>query len=251
MAVSTVDDLAAHSLELVNRELASTLEAARRDLEDYADGHGGPDALLRAADLLHTARGALKIVEVHGGAMLAEEVELTSSHLAAGEEAQDDGALEALTRAMVQLPAYLDRLAGGGQEVALVLLPLLNDLRSARGKPILSEGTLVLLHAGPFERHLAKHGSVPDPVAGRAFSKVAQRLRPAFQAALLGWIRGVDAQHNLDELLRVGTALERAAVTEQVKQLWALLGAGLTAIRGDGLETTIPRKRPIGPPGRP
>src|SRR5690606_28044657 len=94
--------------------------------------------------------------------------------------------------------------------------------------------------------HLAKHGAVPDPVAGRAFVKVAQRLRPAFQAALLGWIRGVDAQHNLDELLRVGTTLERAAVTEQVKQLWAVLGAVLTAIRGDGLEATVALKRLIG-----
>ena len=248
MAVSTLDDLAAHSLELVNRELSATLEAARRDLEEYADGHGGADTLLRAADLLHAARGALKIVEVHGGALLAEEMEHTCRHLAAGEgeNAEDGGGLEALSRAMVQLPAYVERLVGGGKEVALVLLPLLNDLRSARGKPILSEGTLVLLNAGPFERHIAKHGSVPDPAAGRAFSKVAQRMRPAFQAALLGWIRGSDPQHNLNELLRVGTTLERAATTEQVRQLWAVLGAVLTAIRGDGLEATVALKRLIG-----
>src|SRR5690606_30304515 len=104
----------------------------------------------------------------------------------------------------------------------------------------------VLLNAGPFERHIAKHGSVPDPAAGRAFSKVAQRMRPAFQAALLGWIRGSDPQHNLNELLRVGTTLERAATTEQVRQLWAVLGAVLTAIRGDGLEATVALKRLIG-----
>jgi chemosensory pili system protein ChpA (sensor histidine kinase/response regulator) len=36
-------------------------------------------------------------------------------------------------RAMVQLPTYLERVLGGGRDLALVLLPLLNDLRAVRG----------------------------------------------------------------------------------------------------------------------
>ena len=49
-------------------------------------------------------------------------------------------------RAMVQLPAYLDSVLGGGRDLALVLLPLLNDLRAVRGSALLSEGTLLLLN---------------------------------------------------------------------------------------------------------
>ena len=243
-----MDDLAAHSFELVNRELASTLDAARRDLEDYVDGHSGPDALLRTAELLHLARGALKIVEIHGAALLAEEMEHTCRRLAEpGEQANTEQGVEALTRAMVQLPAYLERLLGGGKDVALVLLPLLNDLRQARDKPSLSEGTLVLLNSGPFERHLELRTGAPGSAEiARGFEKVAQRLRPAFQTALLGWIKGADTARHLDELLRVSTNLERAAVSEQVKQLWTVLTAVLTAIRGGGLEATVTLKRLIG-----
>ncbi len=69
------------------------------------------------------------------------------------------------------------------------------------------------------------------PDAGRGFEKVAQRLRPAFQSALLGWIKGNDVGRHLDELLRVSIGLERAAATEQVKQLWTVIVAVLTAIR--------------------
>jgi chemosensory pili system protein ChpA (sensor histidine kinase/response regulator) len=69
-----MDDLAAHAFELVNRELASTLDAARSQLEDYVDGRATADALLRTAEHLHAARGALKIVEIHGAALLAEEM---------------------------------------------------------------------------------------------------------------------------------------------------------------------------------
>ena len=151
-----MNDLAAHAFELVNKELASTLDAARAQLEDYVDGRAGADALLRTAEHLHAARGALKIVEIHGAALLAEEMEQTCRRLAeAKDEQKSEQGIEALTRAMVQLPAYLERLLGGGKDVALALLPLLNDLRQARDKPSLSEGTLVLLNSGPFERHLA------------------------------------------------------------------------------------------------
>src|SRR5262245_29593022 len=229
MAVGSVDDLAAHSFDLVNRELSSTLDAARRELEDFVDGHSSREALLRTADLLHLARGALKIVEVHGAALLAEEMEQTCRRLAeGGEDEKAEQGIEALTRAMVQLPAYLERLMHGGKDVALVLLPLLNDLRQSRDKPALSEGTLVLLSAGPFERHLeARAGAAPAaaPDVGRDFDKIAQRLRPAFQAALLGWIKGSDVTRQLNELLRVSTSLERVAGTEQVKQLWAVMSA--------------------------
>jgi chemosensory pili system protein ChpA (sensor histidine kinase/response regulator) len=249
MAVGSVDDLAAHSFDLVNRELSSTLDAARRELEDYVDGHSNRDALLRTADLLHLARGALKIVEVHGGALLAEEMEQTCRQLAeAGEDEKAEQGIEALTRAMVQLPAYLERLMHGGKDVALVLLPLLNDLRQSRDKPALSEGTLVLLSAGPFERHLeARAGAATaTPDVSRDFNKIAQRLRPAFQAALLGWIKGSDVARQLNDLLRVSTSLERVAVTEQVKQLWAVMSAVLAAVRTGGLEASVTLKRLIG-----
>ena len=149
MAVDSMDDLASHSFELVNRELVNTLDGARRELEEYVDGHSGKDALVRTAEMLHIARGALKIVEIHGAALLAEEMEFTCRRLAETDDPhKSEQAVEALTRAMVQLPAYLERLIGGGKDVALVLLPLLNDLRQARDKPSLSEGTLVLLNSG-------------------------------------------------------------------------------------------------------
>ena len=247
MATHVMDDLATHAFELVNKELASTLDAARSQLEDYVDGRAGPDALARTAEHLHAARGALKIVEIHGAALLAEEMEQTCRRLAeATDEQKSEQGIEALTRAMVQLPAYLERLLGGGKDVALALLPLLNDLRQARDKPSLSEGTLVLLNSGPFERHAAPRDGAPGPEVGRGFDKIAQRLRPAFQAALLGWIKGAEPTRHLDELLRVCTNLERSAASEQVKQLWTVMTAVLTAIRGGGLEATVTLKRLIG-----
>jgi chemosensory pili system protein ChpA (sensor histidine kinase/response regulator) len=244
-----MDDLATHAFELVSRELSTTLDAARSQLEDYVDGRASADALLRTADHLHAARGALKIVEIHGAALLAEEMEQTCRRLAEMPDAQKaEKGIEALTRAMVQLPAYLERLVGGGKDVALALLPLLNDLRHARDKPALSEGTLVLLNSGPFERHAVPRGATTARGAAVApgLEKLAHRLRQPFQAALLGWIKGAEPARHLDELLRVAGNLERAAASEQVRQLWTVITGVLTAIRGGGLEASVTLKRLIG-----
>ena len=90
------------------------------------------------------------MTETYGAALLVEEMELACSYLAAlrAGKGREDG-LDALTRAMVQLPIYIERLLGGGRDIALVLLPMLNDLRAARGEPLLSEGTLLLLNLSP------------------------------------------------------------------------------------------------------
>ena len=95
-----MNELASQSLDLVNRELSSTLDAARNEIEDYVDGHSDSEGLLRAASMLHLAAGALKIVEIPGAALLAEEMEQTCRVLAGLDDLMpsDDG-IEALTRA--------------------------------------------------------------------------------------------------------------------------------------------------------
>ncbi|HEU4619112.1 MAG TPA: Hpt domain-containing protein [Gammaproteobacteria bacterium] len=247
-ATGMINDLAAHSLDLVNRELGNTLDAARRELEDLVDGQAGRDALLRAADLLHLARGALKIIELSGPSMLAEEMEEGCRYAAALKEQEAlEASLEVLTRAMVQLPAYLDRLQSGGRDVALVLLPLLNDLRQMRGKPSMSEGSLLLLNAGPYELHAATRvPAAVDAEASRRFQIAARKLRPAFQNALLHWIKGEAAAEHLEKLARTSVALENAASTEPVRQLWFVLAGVLEAIGSGDLEATVTLKRLVG-----
>ncbi len=125
---------AANALAVVSHELMETIRNAHLALEDSVDGRGGSSALVRCGQLLHQVGGALKVTETYGAGLLTEEMESVCTYLAtlrAG-KGREDG-LDALTRAMVQLPIYIERLLGGGRDIALVLLPLLNDLRAARG----------------------------------------------------------------------------------------------------------------------
>ncbi len=241
--------MVAQSLDLVSDELTATLDEARVQLEEYVDGHGSQQSLSRCADLLHLSRGALKVAEVDGAALLAEEMEETCRYLGtASDQDTVDKGIGTLIRAMVQLPAYLDRLLSGGRDVALVLLPLLNDLRQHRGKPQLSEGTLVLLNkasSAPAARRAEPSVTVSEEGA-QAFRQTIGGLRREFQSSLLGWLRDEDSAGDLAELIHVSRELEKATSVESARQLWYVLTGVLEALRDGGLEATISLKRLVG-----
>ncbi len=234
----------AMALAVISQELMETIRNAHLALEDCVDGRGGSAALVRSGQLLHEVAGALKITETYGAALLAEEMDQVCSYLASlrAGKGREDG-LEALTRAMVQLPIYIERLLGGGRDIALVLLPMLNDLRAARGRPLLSEGTLLLLNLSPDRKTPGgkkREASGEDPVF------VATKLRPKFQLALLGWIKGGESARHLKTLSNVAAALQHSANRDDMFQLWWVVGGVLESLQNGGLETSVALKRLLG-----
>jgi hypothetical protein len=134
-------------------------------------------------------------------------------------------ALDALMRAMVQLPSYLDRVLAGGRDMALVLLPLLNDLRAVRGSPLLSEGTLLLAEpeVRPAGRAAAAEPARSAPRAGR---RRASRAR-ASSSALIGWIRGERVDHHLENLAAwPASRSSRAGRDQHAAAVPAVVGRG-------------------------
>src|SRR5271170_6705565 len=239
-------DISSQTLHLVAKELTATLNEARAALEAYSERTDQQAFLEKCAEQLHLAHGVLRLVEVYGAALLAEEmVHVTRYLLSAGSEQKRQGdALDALMRAMVQLPTYLERVLSGGRDLALVLLPLLNDLRSVRGSPLLSEGTLLLLNLKsdqPAQPQSPRIGEQSISVA-----QWARRLRPRFQIGLLGYIRGERTVQNLEILAKVAEKLEQIATTQPVFQLWWVTGAILEAVRANGLEGSATLKRLLG-----
>ncbi|MBT8096541.1 MAG: Hpt domain-containing protein, partial [Woeseia sp.] len=232
------------ALNIISQELLEAIRSAHLALEECVDGRGGNTALTNAGDTLHSIRGALRVSEAYGAALLVEEMEAVCVHAAKLKESPGrDESLDALTRAMVQLPIYIERLLGGGRDIALVLLPLLNDLRAVRGKPLLSEGTLLLLNLSP-ARQLAENQSRQP--SGEDIARLAARIRPRFQLALLGLIKGGNASKHLKSLAEVADRLERAATGDELYQLWWVLGGVLESMQDGGLDIAVAVKRLLG-----
>jgi chemosensory pili system protein ChpA (sensor histidine kinase/response regulator) len=238
-------EVASQTLDLVGRELNNTLGEARTALETFVEQPENVVLMQRCVSDLHQVQGVLRLLEIFGAALLAEEMEQVTHYLLTPASQKNQAeTLDALMRAMVQLPSYVERVLAGGRDLALVLLPLLNDLRAVRGSPLLSEGTLLLLNLKSDQQ-----AAPVSPAAGEPQLTVAQwarRLRTRFQLGLVGWIRGERPEQNLEILETVAHQLEQVATRQPVFQLWWVVGAIVEAIREGGLETGVSIKRLLG-----
>ena len=238
-------EVALQTLDLVGRELNNTLGEARTALETYVEQPENVVLLQRCVSDLHQVQGVLRLLEIFGAALLAEEMEQVTHYLLAPASQKNQAeSLDALMRAMVQLPSYIERVLAGGRDLALVLLPLLNDLRAVRGSPLLSEGTLLLLNLKSDQQ-----AAPVAPAAGEPELTVAQwarRLRTRFQLGLVGWIRNERSEQNLEILETVAHQIEQVATKQPVFQLWWVVGAIIEALRDGGIETGVSVKRLLG-----
>jgi len=238
-----MSQVASDSLLWIKNELDHTLTRARQALETYVEREEDREALTQCLELLHQVQGTLRIVEVYGAAMLAEEMESVVRGFESGELARSDTAFEVLMRAMLQLPDYLERVIGGRRDMPLALLSLLNDLRTVRGQPLLSESAL-------FAYNLASRASaipVHTPPAKTVDIKgLAAKLRPKFQTSLLGWYKGDDAAKHLATLAETSEKLEQAATTPAVFEMWWIVGGIIEGLREGGIEADVSLKQLLG-----
>src|SRR5579863_2680387 len=239
-------ELATQTLQTVAREIGTALTEGRVALEAHVEQPENAAMLERVRHEMHQVQGALRVLEIYGAALLAEEMEQVSRYLIGlGQERKNQAeSLDALMRAMVQLPGYLERVLAGGRDLALVLLPLLNDLRAVRGSALLSEGTLLLLNLKSDRQAQPAAPAPGEPPL--SVGQWARRLRARFQTGLIGWIRGERTEQNLEILSSVAARLEQAAAAQPVFQLWWVVGALLEALRENGVESSISVKRLLG-----
>jgi chemosensory pili system protein ChpA (sensor histidine kinase/response regulator) len=231
------------TVQWVNRELASTIANARNLLERFAEDPADLELMRRFGNLMHTAFGALRMVDIQGATLLVEEIEAVAAEMEHQRLASAEDGLDALTRAIVQLPAYVERVIGGEGDLPLLLLPLLNDLRAVRGSPLLSESTLFIFNV-PAESMPAEFGGKAD--AGD-IDKVLARLHPHFQAALLGWLKGREDSPRC--LARMGVVAENVIDLTRVSslaQLFWVVCSVVEALQESGLPASASVKRLMG-----
>jgi chemosensory pili system protein ChpA (sensor histidine kinase/response regulator) len=206
------------TLQWVKPELDETLSLARQALETYVDNPGERGAMRSCAENLHQVQGTLRMVELYGAAMVAEEMETLAISLLEDHVRNREDAYAALMRGLMQLPDYLERLSSGHRDVPVVLLPLLNELRASREQEALSESAL-------FTPNL----DVPLPAQAPAAAHTADaqqhkaeigELRLRFQQQMLAWFRGQGAEHQLAAMRKTLTAITARCVTTPGRRLW-------------------------------
>ena len=207
------------ALDWVKGEISETLNQARQALEAYVDNPEDTTRLRFCLTYIHQVHGTLQMVEFYGAALLAEEMEKLAQALMQGECERHLEALEVLMQAILQMPSYLDRVQSERRDMPMLLLPLLNDMRTARGEKLLTETAI-------FNPQLKTTQSDPQvqqtDFAGEAAIRQLRKLRQAMQITHAAIIREQDVERNSQQLVRVFAHLEQMFRGTGHAELWGV-----------------------------
>lgn len=231
------------ALDWVRGEIQETLNQAQQALEAFVDNPNDSTRMRFCQTHLHQVCGTLQMVEFYGAALLAEEMEKLARALVDQRVGNVADSQETLMRAILQLPPYLDRVASSRRDLPLVLLPLLNDLRAARGEALLSETALFK----PDLQHAQGDGRLPEAVLNDPrFAQLARKIRQMFQLALVGVMRNEDMDRNLAYMRKVFAKLEQVTGEAARGPLWRIADALVEGLQEDAIALGTSVKQMLG-----
>ncbi|WP_442683805.1 Hpt domain-containing protein [Stenotrophomonas sp. JC08] len=190
--MNTLRDAMSHAaLGWVKPELDETLRLVRNEVEYFVEDPADTSRMRFCAGYLHQVQGTLRMVELYAPAMVAEELEILANAIRDGAVPDRDEACATLMRGTVLLPDYLERLQNGHRDIPIVLLPLLNEIRSARGDEGINESVLFAF----------------DPDAGEATPAELEHARGSLSGRNRELLDTVGSAVK-EELLRIKDALD-------------------------------------------
>lgn len=238
-----------NGLHWVRSELDQSLTRARGMIEQYVENPKDTLPLQQAFVELHQIRGTAAMIQCFGVAAFSEEMRQGVHELMHGKVAQTEAAFSTLLGATVQLADYIDALASGMDDCLLVLHPAINELRVARGRPVLSEAELFAIQMQGLNLQVPIAAS-PARGEGRA-QALAVKLLPLFQVSLLHWLNNQpDPKNGIARIGKIAEQLAGAAVTAPVQLMWRVTGATAEALLSLALDESIEVKRLFGAAGK-
>ena len=211
------------ALDWVRGEIQDTLTQGQHALEAYVENRDDTARLRFCLNYLHQVHGTLQMVELYGAALLTEEMEKLTQAVLNETVANTDEAVEVLMQAILQLPQYLEHLASSQDDFPMVLLPLLNDLRAARGESLLSDTSLFKPDLAP--SRITVTGKVSQRLQDPTVLGHIRKLRQMYQFALAGVIREADLDAHFEYMQKVIQRLIRLCQKTPRGELWKAASA--------------------------
>ena len=211
------------ALDWVRGEIQDTLTQSQHALEAYVDNRDDTARLRFCLNYLHQVHGTLQMVELYGAALLTEEMEKLTQAILNETVVSIDDAVEVLMQAILQLPQYLEHLGSSRDDFPMVLLPLLNDLRAARGESLLSDTSLFKPDLTP--ARLKVPGKISERLQDPKVLGHLRKLRQMYQFALAGVVREADLDAHFGYMQKVIQRLARLCQKTPRGELWKASGA--------------------------
>ncbi len=219
------------ALDWVKSEIEETLKQAQQALEAYIATPSDTAKLRFCLAYLHQVFGTLQMVEFYGAAMLAEEMERLCLSLVNHKVTDRERAHQALIEAMLQLPAYLERLQVAKKDTPFVLLPIINELRISHDENPISELAMFKPDFGRVFSVVGQSGVSPSADA-------LKKLRHGYQLSLLGIIRQQNLIEQYEHLILVLEKLGLFMGQKPLQALWRMSSALVEGLMANDVPLT-------------
>jgi len=225
----------------VREDLNDCLATIRENLEIFADDTSQRDPLRIVQEELERLNLTFLTMDQEGATILTDEMIAVGGHMLHNGTAHPEESLSALTDAIIVLPSYLDRLQAGHEDLPILLLPTLNELRATYDESLLSEGTLFAPDLDVIIPELS--GSEADAVAGSDFGAWSRRVRSQYQGALLGWLKEQSKDRLLDPMQEVCKTLYIRLGRNELRRLWWIALLIMKGLQDGSIDNDLPLRR--------
>ncbi|MEX2962104.1 hypothetical protein [Microbulbifer sp. TYP-18] len=213
------------SVSLVKDELAATLDAAASHLDQFAADRVNEQAIDQCLAMLRQAGGALQLVQLRGGELLAQEMLAALLEVQQGRQEVVAELLDSLGTSFYVLSRYLEVVQSRAVARPELLIPYINNLRLARGHSPVPESHFFHCRLDANVPGVASSAVMPEEL-----NSFLRRFRHMYQLGLLALLQGKPLKPAFTMMAR---ALQRVASVSAGRpngKLWALAGEALGAM---------------------
>ncbi len=221
------------ALDWIKGEISQTLEQAQFALEAVAESPEDTSSMRSCLTSLHQVHGTLKMVELSGPSQVADEMEQLAQALM-NESVPDVGqAQEILMQTILQMPGYLDLIQREQNDSEKNYLPLVNNLRIARGEERIGDPGPEEVEASPNLSPIqdAPSDDVIEAYIAQNGESNAPKLRQKYQQSLTALLKKSRPRENLSVMGKVFAMLIKLCGESPMGNLSRL---GLALVEGVG-----------------
>ena len=229
------------AIRWVREDLDECLETVRENLEAFAEDMSRREPLVAVQEELERLNLTFLTMQQRGASILTDEMIAVGGHMLHNGNANCQESLNALTDAVIVLPSYLDRLQAGHEDLPILLLPTLNELRATYDETLLSEGTLFAPDLDVIVPELS--GSEADAIVASEFETFARRVRSLYHGALLGWLKEQSKDALLGPMQQVCRKLHTRLGRNELRRLWWIADRAMQGLRDGAIDNDLPLRR--------
>ncbi|MBK8972771.1 MAG: chemotaxis protein [Hahellaceae bacterium] len=238
MTDATLDARKSGSFDLVEREIAVTLEQAELSLVKFQENRESGEDLQNCIDCLNQLRGIFTLIELQGGTVLCQEIVAIANEVPVGASEDKNNLLASLSQSIFVLNRYIEYFDRRREDHPELLLNIINKLRTVRKAKPLPDSYF-------FDVDIPRSTPVGlgEDVPAKTFEYRVRRMRHMYQVGLLTLLRQRETDIAFRLLERAANGLHRLCATSSIAMLWRLTGMASSLMLHHQFEITHERKR--------